>query len=242
MSESSNIRRGKRSLHRGRQIWRDQPCPRCVSSPSTAISRPYCHHVRGVEDLTPVMREKRCIVSCRRSKSKRKTAWRMHWRATTGARWLCRRRWIHRNRGIGGRRWNRRNETNGGRQRRLRYLEWSRTLFISRWLGRRISSWLARKCYTNEKNRTRRQGREVQVPTCHSRVLAGGRCTLHGKLLALVSDRVNPDALGDGSGQGRRAAPFRRGAGIFEGGYRPRIYIEISEEFQEFPGAVGRLN
>ena len=39
-----------------------------------------------------------------------------------------------------GRRWNRRNEANGGRQRRLRCLEWSRTAFVSRWLGRRISS------------------------------------------------------------------------------------------------------
>ena len=29
-----------------------RPYLRCVSSPSTAISRPYCHHVRGVEDLT----------------------------------------------------------------------------------------------------------------------------------------------------------------------------------------------
>ena len=36
--------------------------------------------------------KKRCIVSCRRSRPKRKTAWRMRWRATTGARWLCRRR------------------------------------------------------------------------------------------------------------------------------------------------------
>ena len=59
---SSSIKRGKRDLRRGRQIWRDRPYPRCVSSPSTAISRPYCHHVRGVEDLTPVWREQRCIV------------------------------------------------------------------------------------------------------------------------------------------------------------------------------------
>ena len=87
----------------GSENWRDRPYPRCVSSPSTAISRPYCHHVRRVEDLTPVWREKRCIASCRRSKPKGKTAWRMRWRATTGARWLCRRRWIYRNREIGGR-------------------------------------------------------------------------------------------------------------------------------------------
>ena len=51
-----------------------------------------------------------------------------------------------------------------------------------------------------------------------SRVLAGGRYTLHGKVLAYANDRVNPDAFDDGSGQGRRTAPFRRGAGIFEGG------------------------
>ena len=37
------------------------------------------------------------------------------------------------------------------RKAELRCLEWSRTAFISRWLGRRISSWLARKCYTNGK-------------------------------------------------------------------------------------------
>ena len=146
------MQRGKRNLHRGRKIWRDWPYPRCVSSPSTAISCPYCHHVRGVEDPTPMWREKRCIVCCRRSKPKRKTAWRMRWRATTGARWLCRRRWMYRNREIGGRRWNRRNETNDGRQRRLRCLEWSRPAFISRWLGRRISSWLAQKCSTAVKS------------------------------------------------------------------------------------------
>ena len=70
------------------------PYPRCVSSPSTAISPPYCHHVRGVEDLTPVWREQRCIVCCRRSKPRKNTAWRMRWRATTRARCLCRRRWI----------------------------------------------------------------------------------------------------------------------------------------------------
>ena len=68
-----------------------------------------------------------------------------------GGRWPCRRRWIYRNGEIGGRRWNRRNGTNGGRQRRLRCLEWSRTAFKSRWLGRRISSWLAQKCSTSEK-------------------------------------------------------------------------------------------
>ena len=33
-----------------------------------------------------------------------------------------------------------------------RCLEWSRTAFISRWLGPRISSWLAQKCSTSEKS------------------------------------------------------------------------------------------
>ena len=47
---------------------------------------PILHHVRGVKDLTPVWRKECCIVSCRRSKPRRKTAWRMRWRATTGAR------------------------------------------------------------------------------------------------------------------------------------------------------------
>ena len=72
-------------LASGRKILRDRPYPRCVGSPPTAISRPYCHHARGVEDLTPVWREQRCIVSFWRSKPRRKTAWRMRWRATTGA-------------------------------------------------------------------------------------------------------------------------------------------------------------
>ena len=49
----------------GSAIWRDRPYPRCVSSPSTGISRPYCHHVRGVEDPTPLWRKQHCIVSCR---------------------------------------------------------------------------------------------------------------------------------------------------------------------------------
>ena len=66
-SRSSGKMRVKRDLHRGRQVWRDRPYPRCVSSPSTAISCPYCHHARGVEDLTLVWREQCCIVSCRRS-------------------------------------------------------------------------------------------------------------------------------------------------------------------------------
>ena len=75
------------------------------------------------------------------------------------------------------------------------------------------------KMLYKQKNRTGRQGREVQVPTCRSRFLAGGRCKLHGKVLAHASDSVNPDAFSDGGGQGRRVAPSRRGAGIFEGGY-----------------------
>ena len=75
------------------------------------------------------------------------------------------------------------------------------------------------KMLYKRKNRTGRQGREVQVSTCRSRVLAGGRCALQGKVLAHASNRVNPDAFGDGSGQGRRAAPFRRRESIFEGGY-----------------------
>ena len=52
------MRREKQNLHRGRNIWRDPSYPRCVSPPSTAISRPYSHHVRGVEDPTPVWSEK----------------------------------------------------------------------------------------------------------------------------------------------------------------------------------------
>ena len=47
-------------------------------------------------------------------------------------------------------------------------------------------------------NRTERQGREVQVSTCRSRVLAGGRYTLHGKELAHASDRVNSDVFSHG--------------------------------------------
>ena len=36
--------------------------------------------------------------------------------------------------------------------------------------------------------------------------------------------------------------PFRRGAGILKADIEEEIYIEIPEEFQEFPGAVGRRN
>ena len=80
------------------------------------------------------------------------------------------------------------------------------------------------------------------MPTCRPRVLAGGRCTLHGKVLAHTSDRVNPDAFGNGSGQGRRAAPFDAEHAFLKADIDEEIYIEIPEEFQEFPGAVGRLN
>ena len=129
-----------------------------------------------------------------------------------GARWLCRRRWIYRNREIGGRRWNRRNGANGRRQRRLRCLEWSRTAFISRWLGRRISSWLARKCSTSEKLDRTARSRSTSADLSDK---GSGRCKAYTtrKVLAHASDRVNPDAFGIGSGQGRRAAPFQCGAG-----------------------------
>ena len=80
------------------------------------------------------------------------------------------------------------------------------------------------------------------MPTCRTRVLAGGRCTLHEKVLAHASDRVNPDAFGDGSGQERRTAPFRRGAGTLKADIDEQIYIEIPDEFQKFPGTVGWLN
>ena len=39
------------------------------------------------------------------------------------------------------------------------------------------------------------------MPICRTRVLAGGKCTLHGKVLAHASDRVNPDAFGDGEAE-----------------------------------------
>ena len=99
------------------------------------------------------------------------------------------------------------------------------------------------KMLYKRKNLIGRQGREVQVvPTCRSRVLAGGRCTLHEKVLAHASDRVNPDVFGDGSGQERRAAPFRREQAFLKADIDEEIYIEIPEEFQEFPEAVGRMN
>ena len=75
------------------------------------------------------------------------------------------------------------------------------------------------KIIYKQNKRIGRQGREVQVSTCRSRVLAGERCALHGKVLAHAISCVHPDASGDGSSQGWEAAPFRRRAGIFEGGY-----------------------
>ena len=79
------------------------------------------------------------------------------------------------------------------------------------------------------------------MPTCRTRVLAGGRCTLHGKVLAHASDRVNLDAFGDGSGQDGELRHFDAEQKFLKAGIDEEIYIEISEEFQEFPGTVERL-
>ena len=80
------------------------------------------------------------------------------------------------------------------------------------------------------------------MPTCRIRVLAGGRCTLHRKVLAHASDHVNPGAFGDGSGQDGELPHFDTEQAFLKADIDEEIYIEIPEEFQEFPGAVGRLN
>ena len=87
-----------------------------------------------------------------------------------------------------------------------------------------------------------RQGREVQVSTCRSRVLAGGRCTLHGKVLATPASAsirmlLTMAAAKDGELRYVDAEQAFLKADIDE-----EIHIEIPEEFQEVLGAVGRLN
>ena len=55
------------------------------------------------------------------------------------------------------------------------------------------------------------EGSEVEKYNvdCRTRILAGRRDALHGKVLTHPSDSVNPDTFGDGgSGQGWRAAPL----------------------------------
>ena len=80
------------------------------------------------------------------------------------------------------------------------------------------------------------------MPACHSRVLAGGRCTLNRILLTHAIDRVNPDAFGDGATKDGELRHFDAEQAFLKADIDEGVYIEILEVFQEFPGAVGRLN
>ena len=53
------------------------------------------------------------------------------------------------------------------RQRRLRCLEWSRSAFISRWPGRRISSWLAQKRSTSKTSDRTAKSRSTSADLSH---------------------------------------------------------------------------
>ena len=70
-------------------------------------------------------------------------------------------------------------------------------------------------------------------------VLAGGRRVLHGKVLAHASNRVLLAMAAAKDGELRH---FDAEQAFLKADIDEEIYIEISEEFQEFPGAVGQLN
>ena len=68
------------------------------------------------------------------------------------------------------------------------------------------------KCSTSEKSDRKARSRSTRADLSDK---GSGRWKVNTtrKVLAHASDRVNPDAFGIGSGQGRRAAPFQCGAG-----------------------------
>ena len=158
-----------------------------------------------------------------------------------GGRWLCRRRWIYRNRGNGGRRWNHGNGANGGRQKRLRCLESSRIAFISRWLGRRISSCLAQNCSTREKSDRTARSRKTSADLS---LKGSGRWKVY-----TARESTRPRQRPHQSGcfwrwqrSRTESCSILTRSRHFLRRILTKKYIEISEEFQEFPGAVGRLN
>ena len=80
------------------------------------------------------------------------------------------------------------------------------------------------------------------MPTCCSRVLAGGRCTLHGKVHAHASDHVIRMLLAMAAAKDGELRHFDAEQVFFKADTDEEIYIEIPKEFQELPEAVGRLN
>ena len=80
------------------------------------------------------------------------------------------------------------------------------------------------------------------MPTCCSRVLAGGRCTLHGKVHPTPATMSIRMLLAMAAAKDGELRHFDAEQAFFKADIDEEIYIEIPEEFQEFPGAVGRLN
>ena len=80
------------------------------------------------------------------------------------------------------------------------------------------------------------------MPTCRTRVLAGGRCTLHGKVLAHARTLSIRMLLAMAAAKDGELRHFDAEQAFLEADIDEEKYIEIPEEFQEFPGAVGWLN
>ena len=114
-------------------------------------------------------------------------------------------------------------------------MEWSRPAFIIRWLGRRISSWLAQKC-SDYQRKIRKHGK-VEKYKC--RLVAQEFCQVEG---VQYTEKYSTDAFGDAEAKEGELRHFDAEQAFLKADIDEEIYIEIPEEFQEFPGAVGRLN
>ena len=118
-----------------------------------------------------------------------------------------------------------------------------RTAFIRRWFGRRISSWLARKCYVNEKIG---QDGKVERSTSGDLSLKGsGRSkvyTTQKKYSPTPATTSIQMLLAMAAAKDGELRHFDAKQAFLKADIEKEIYVEIPEEFQEFPGAVGRLN
>ena len=122
-------------------------------------------------------------------------------------------------------------------------MEWSRTAFISRWLGRSISLCLARKCYTKHE----KVGQDGKVEKYKCRLVAHGFWQMEG---VHYTEKYSPTPatasirmlLAVAAAKDEELRHFDVEQAFLKADIDEEIYVEIPEEFQEFPGAVGRLN
>ena len=121
-------------------------------------------------------------------------------------------------------------------------MEWSRTAFISRWLGRRTSSWLAQKCSTSEKSDRTARSRSTSADLS---LKGSGRWKVYTTRKS-TRPRQRPRQSGCfwrwQRSRTDSCAISTRSRNFFKADIDKEICIEIPEEFQEFPGAVERLN